>query len=121
MNNICVAAQCASPLYLLYYLPLLELHSTFADIYDEDHFISSLKDYVTVVRDLPNELMESYNFSISAIPSMRVPAWASARYYMDEVYPVLQETRYCVTKVFCYCYRLHYLSRCVCIHLMLCP
>ncbi|KAH6782709.1 hypothetical protein C2S51_008002 [Perilla frutescens var. frutescens] len=49
--------------------------------------------YVTVVPDLPNELMESYNFSLSAIPNIRVPAWASAHYYMDVVYPVLQETR----------------------------
>lgn len=76
------------------------LHSEFADIYDEDHFISSLKDYVTVVHDLPDELMEGYNFSISAIPSIRVPAWASARYYMDEVYPVLQETRYVILDPF---------------------
>ncbi|KAK4493186.1 hypothetical protein RD792_017949 [Penstemon davidsonii] len=65
----------------------------FADIYDEDHFISSLKDYVLVVRDLPNELMESYNFSINNIPTIRVQAWASSRFYLDEIYPVLQETR----------------------------
>lgn len=53
-----------------------------------------------VVRDLPNELMESYNFSLTAIPNFRVPAWASARYYMDAVYPVLQETRYVVINLF---------------------
>lgn len=81
------------------------LYSGFADIYDEDHFISSLRDFVMVVHDLPNELMERYNFSISNIPSFRVPAWASARYYLDEVYPVLQETRYIVINLFCspYC------------------
>ncbi|KAL0326229.1 UNVERIFIED_CONTAM: O-fucosyltransferase 11 [Sesamum radiatum] len=70
-----------------------ELSREFADIYDEDHFISSLKGFVMVVRDLPDELMESYNSSISNIPSLRVQAWASVRYYLDEVYPILQETR----------------------------
>ena len=113
--------MCITSVLTIPFLSSFVLHSTFADIYDEDHFISSLKDYVTVVHDLPDELMENYNFSISAIPSMKVPAWASARYYMDEVYPVLQETRYYGTKIFCYCHRLHYLSRFVCIHLMLCP
>lgn len=92
MHNLCTN-------YLIS-LSLSVLHSTFADIYDEDHFISSLKDHVLVVRDLPEELMENYNSSISAIPNIRVPAWASNRYYMDEVYPILQETRYLVLKVF---------------------
>ena len=73
---------------------ILYFYSKFADIYDEDHFISSLKDYIMVVRNLPDELMESYNSSISAIPSIKVPAWAPARYYMNEVYPVLQDTGY---------------------------
>lgn len=73
---------------------LVVIYSEFADIYDEDHFTSTLKDFVTVVHDLPNELMELYNFSISNIPSLRLQAWSSARYYLDEVYPVLQETRY---------------------------
>lgn len=73
---------------------ILVIFSEFADIYDEDHFISSLRDFVTVVHDLPIELMEGYNFSINNIPSFKVPAWASVRYYMDEVYPLFQETRY---------------------------
>ncbi|KAG6435961.1 hypothetical protein SASPL_100842 [Salvia splendens] len=98
-SSICNAVAVAGLLNATLVIPHFDVHnvwkdpSTFADIYDEDHFISSLKDYVMVVHDLPDELMENYNFSISAIPSMRVPAWASSRYYMDEVYPVLQETR----------------------------
>ncbi|KAL3845560.1 hypothetical protein ACJIZ3_002963 [Penstemon smallii] len=76
-----------------YYVHHTSNLNEFADIYDEDHFISSLKDYVLVVRDLPNELMESYNFSINNIPTIRVQAWASSRFYLDEIYPVLQETR----------------------------
>lgn len=98
-SSICNAVAVAGLLNATLVIPRFDVHnvwqdpSNFADIYDEDHFISSLRDYVMVVRDLPNELMESYNFSLTAIPNFRVPAWASARYYMDAVYPVLQETR----------------------------
>ncbi|KVH93586.1 GDP-fucose protein O-fucosyltransferase [Cynara cardunculus var. scolymus] len=65
----------------------------FGDIYDEEHFIATLKRYVDVVREIPKELMEEYDFNISNIPSFRVPAWASAGYYLKEVYPVLKEQR----------------------------
>ncbi|KAK6114866.1 hypothetical protein DH2020_007135 [Rehmannia glutinosa] len=97
--QICNAVAVAGLLNATLVIPRFDLHNVwkdprqFADIYDEDHFISSLKDFVTVVRDLPKELMESYNFSISNIPNFRIQAWASARYYLDEVYPILQETR----------------------------
>ncbi|KAJ9538324.1 hypothetical protein OSB04_031057 [Centaurea solstitialis] len=67
--------------------------SEFGDIYDEEHFIVTLKRYVDVVRELPKELMEDYDFNISNIPSLRVPAWASVSYYLQEVYPVLREQR----------------------------
>ncbi|KAK4429687.1 O-fucosyltransferase 11 [Sesamum alatum] len=98
-SSICNAVAVAGLLNATLVIPRFDLHnvwkdpSEFADIYDEDHFISSLKGFVMVVHDLPDELMESYNFSISNIPSLRVQAWASPRYYLDEVYPVLQETR----------------------------
>ncbi|KAI7725686.1 hypothetical protein M8C21_018463 [Ambrosia artemisiifolia] len=65
----------------------------FGDIYDEEHFISTLKKYVDVVRELPKELMEHYDFNISNISNFRVPAWASASYYLEQVYPVLKEQR----------------------------
>ncbi|XP_073059759.1 O-fucosyltransferase 10-like [Primulina eburnea] len=97
--SICNAVAVAGLLNATLVIPRLDLHniwkdpSVFADIYDEDHFISTLKDYVTVVRDLPKDLIESYDFNISDIPNFRVYAWASARYYLDEVYPVLQENR----------------------------
>ncbi|KAL9173274.1 hypothetical protein ABFS82_03G102700 [Erythranthe guttata] len=98
-SSICNAVALAGLLNATLVIPRFDLHnvwndpSEFGDIYDEDYFVSTLKDYVTVVHELPNELMESYNFSISNIPSLRVQAWASARFYLDEVYPVLQETR----------------------------
>lgn len=65
----------------------------FADIYDEDHFVSTLKDFITVVRELPDELMRTYDFNISNIPTFRVHAWASAEYYLEGVYPVLRDHR----------------------------
>ncbi|KAF3684320.1 putative prohibitin-3, mitochondrial-like [Capsicum annuum] len=65
----------------------------FGDIYDEDHFISTLKDYITVVKKLPAELMERYDSNISNIQNLRVQAWAPPRYYLEEVYPVLFKWR----------------------------
>lgn len=68
------------------------LYSEFTDIYDENHFITTLKGHVNVVRELPEELMEKYD-NISNIRYLRVPAWASADYYLEEVQPVLQKRR----------------------------
>jgi len=68
-------------------------YSAFSDIYDEDHFISSLEGYVKVVRELLEELMERYDFNISKIPNFRVQAWSPASYYLQEVYHVLSEKR----------------------------
>ncbi|GFP89754.1 uncharacterized protein at1g04910 [Phtheirospermum japonicum] len=83
-SSICNAVAVAGLLNATLVIPRFDIHN--------DHFISTLKDFVTVVHDLPNELLESYNFSISNIPNFRVQAWTSARYYLDEVYPVLQES-----------------------------
>ena len=47
-----------------------------------------------MVRELPKEMMELYDFNISNIPNFRVQAWATAKYYLEEVYPVLSEQRY---------------------------
>lgn len=65
--------------------------STFGDIYDEDHFISSLEGYVKIVRDIPDEIMTRFNYNVSSIPTIRVQAWATVNYYNGEVYPVLKE------------------------------
>lgn len=65
--------------------------SEFGDIYDEDHFIALLDGYVKVIRRLPEEVMERYGHSITNMPNIRVPAWATAKYYMREVFPVMKE------------------------------
>ncbi|KAG6784199.1 hypothetical protein POTOM_009885 [Populus tomentosa] len=65
--------------------------SEFRDIYDEDHFIATLEGYVKVVKELPDELISKYDHNITNIPHLRVEAWAPAKHYLGEVYPVLQE------------------------------
>ncbi|KAF8411809.1 hypothetical protein HHK36_004368 [Tetracentron sinense] len=73
---------------------LLEINDGFGEIYDEDHFIATLKNYVTVVRDLPEVVMERYDNNISNIPISRVKAWAPVSYYMGEVSPILRDQGY---------------------------
>nr|XP_043624118.1 O-fucosyltransferase 10-like isoform X1 [Erigeron canadensis] len=98
-GSICNAVAVAFLLNATLLIPRLNFHnvwrdsSEFGDIYDEDHFIATLKEYVNVVRELPKELMEDYDYNISNIPNFRVPAWASVRYYLEEAYPVLKEQR----------------------------
>jgi hypothetical protein len=69
-------------------------YSEFRDIYDEDHFIATLEGYVKVVAELPDELISKYDHNITNIPHLRVEAWAPAKHYLGEVYPVLQEQGY---------------------------
>ncbi|KAI3898033.1 hypothetical protein MKW92_053365 [Papaver armeniacum] len=78
-------------------IPRFEFHniwqdsSDFGDIYDTDHFISTLKNHVTVIRELPKVLLEQYDYNISFILNIRVKAWAPVSYYLGEVQSVLHE------------------------------
>ncbi|XP_049380900.1 O-fucosyltransferase 10-like [Solanum stenotomum] len=98
-SSICNAVVIAALLNATLLIPRLEFHnvwrdsSEFGDIYDEDHFMSTLKDYIEMVKELPTELMERYDSNISNIQNLRVPAWAPPRYYLEEVYPVLFKQR----------------------------
>ena len=47
-----------------------------------------------VVAELPDELISKYDHNITNIPHLRVEAWAPAKHYLGEVYPVLQEQGY---------------------------
>ncbi|KAL8188871.1 hypothetical protein R6Q57_029626 [Mikania cordata] len=97
--SICNAVAVAGLLNATLLIPRFNYHNVWRDsrqfkgIYDEDHFISTLKKYVNVVRELPREIMEHYDFNITNVPNIRVPAWASASYYLEQVYPVLKEQR----------------------------
>ncbi|XP_055835693.1 O-fucosyltransferase 10-like [Solanum dulcamara] len=98
-SSICNSVVIAGLLNATLLIPRLEFHnvwrdsSEFGDIYDEDHFMSTLKDYIKVVKELPVELMERYDSNISNIQNLRVQAWAPPRYYLEEVYPVLFKQR----------------------------
>ncbi|XP_058219188.1 O-fucosyltransferase 10-like isoform X1 [Rhododendron vialii] len=98
-SSICNAVAVAGLLNATLVIPQFEFHSVwkdpsqFSDIYDEEHFTTTLQDSVKVVHELPLELMEVYDFNISNIPIFRVQAWATAKHYLEEVYPVLSEQR----------------------------
>ncbi|KAL8133777.1 hypothetical protein AgCh_009010 [Apium graveolens] len=97
-SSICNAVAVAGLLGATLIIPRFELHnvwrdpSGFSDIYDEEHFVNTLKGHVKVIRELPEELMEKYD-NISNITFLKVPAWASANYYLEEVQPVLEMHR----------------------------
>lgn len=98
-SSICNAVAVAGLLNATLVIPHFEFNSVwqdpsqFTDIYDEEHFISTLKDHVQVVRQLPEELMEVYNFNITNLPILRIQAWATSKYYSEEVYPILTKLR----------------------------
>ncbi|KAL1815644.1 hypothetical protein ACET3Z_018218 [Daucus carota] len=97
-SSICNAVAVAGLLGATLIIPRFELHnvwkdpSLFSDIYDEDHFINILQGHVNVVRELPKDLMEKYD-NVSNMKYLKVPAWASASFYLEEVLPVLQKRR----------------------------
>ncbi|CAH2079415.1 unnamed protein product [Thlaspi arvense] len=96
-SAICNAVAVAGLLNAVLVIPEFEFHtiwkdsSNFGDIYDEDHFISSLEGYVKVVRRVPDEIMSRFGYNLTSIPTIRVQAWATVNYYNGEVYPVLKE------------------------------
>ncbi|XP_057994837.1 O-fucosyltransferase 10-like isoform X1 [Hevea brasiliensis] len=96
-SAICNAVALAGLMNAILVIPLFEFNSVrrdpseFRDIYDEDHFIATLEGHVKVVKELPDEVMERYDYNSSNIPNIRVQAWAPANYYLGEVYPVLKE------------------------------
>ncbi|CAA7062341.1 unnamed protein product [Microthlaspi erraticum] len=96
-SAICNAVAVAGLLNAVLVIPEFEFHSiwkdssNFGDIYDEDHFISSLEGYVKIVRHVPDEIMSRFSHNLTSIPTLRVQAWATVNYYNGEVYPVLKE------------------------------
>ncbi|KAI4337777.1 hypothetical protein L6164_016152 [Bauhinia variegata] len=96
-SAICNAVAVAGLLNAILVIPHFEFHnvwrdpSEFGDIYDEDHFISTLEGYVKVVKELPDVLLEKHNYNISNITTFRVHAWAPVSYYLGVVHPLLQE------------------------------
>ncbi|XP_023535212.1 O-fucosyltransferase 10-like [Cucurbita pepo subsp. pepo] len=98
-SAICNAVAVAGLLNAILVIPRFEFHnvwkdsSKFGDIYDEDHFIAALDGHVKVVKELPEALMQRYDYNISNIPNFHVQALSTANYYLGEVLPVLQRER----------------------------
>jgi hypothetical protein len=66
------------------------LCSVFGDIFDEDHFISSLAHQVRILRELPKEVMMRFE-NISMIPRVKVRAWSLPRFYLETALPALKQ------------------------------
>lgn len=80
--------------FLLPYPLLFGICSSFVDIFDVDHFINVLKDDISIVQELPAEFSwstrEYYATAIRATRVKTAPVHASAKWYLENVLPVLQ-------------------------------
>ncbi|KAF8711134.1 hypothetical protein HU200_029142 [Digitaria exilis] len=65
--------------------------SKFGDIFDEDHFIESLRKHVRVVKELSEDVFLRFDYNISAIPNMRTKAFSPPSYYLQQVLPKMLE------------------------------
>ncbi|KAL9450080.1 hypothetical protein AB3S75_011921 [Citrus x aurantiifolia] len=98
--GICDAVAVAKILNATLVLPHLEVNpvwrdsSSFADIFDVDHFISSLRDEISIVKELPSEYSwSSREYYATGIRDTRIktaPVHASANWYLENVLPILQ-------------------------------
>ncbi|RWR74137.1 GDP-fucose protein O-fucosyltransferase [Cinnamomum micranthum f. kanehirae] len=98
--GICDAVAVAKILNATLVIPHFEVNpvwkdsSSFADIFDVDHFIHILKDEISIVKDLPREYSwstrEYYATAIRATRVKTAPVHASANWYLENVLPILQ-------------------------------
>ncbi|XP_062097619.1 O-fucosyltransferase 31-like isoform X1 [Humulus lupulus] len=98
--GICDAVAVAKILNATLVIPHLDVNpvwqdsSSFAEIFDVDHFISVLRDEISIVKELPGELSwstrEYYATGIRATRIKTAPVHASADWYLENVLPVLQ-------------------------------
>lgn len=97
--SICDAVAVAGLLNATLVIPMFHLNSVwrdsskFGDIFDEDFFISALRNNVNVVRELPQDILQQFDNNISNIVNLRVKAWSSQTYYLRKVLPKLVEMR----------------------------
>ncbi|KAJ8551128.1 hypothetical protein K7X08_000498 [Anisodus acutangulus] len=98
--GICDAVAVAKILNATLVIPYLEVNpvwqdtSSFADIFDVDHFISVLSGDVTIVKELPSDYSwstrEYYATGIRNTRIKTAPVHASATWYLENVLPVMQ-------------------------------
>ncbi|CAL4942056.1 unnamed protein product [Urochloa decumbens] len=91
--SICDAIAVARILNATLVTPAFHLNSVwrdsskFGDIFDEDHFIESLRKHVKIVKELPEDVSLRFDHNISTIPNMRTKAFSPPSYYLQEVLP----------------------------------
>nr|KJB44062.1 hypothetical protein B456_007G232700 [Gossypium raimondii] len=98
--GICDAVAVAKILNATLVIPHLEVNpvwqdsSSFMDIFDVDHFMNVLKDDIPIIKVLPDEFSwstrEYYATAIRGTRIKRAPVHASANWYLENVFPVLQ-------------------------------
>ena len=92
--SICDAVAVAYLLNETLVIPIFHLNSVWrdpSDIFAEDRFIETLRQYVRVVKELPKDVLLHFNHNISSIPNMRTKAYSSPDHYVQKVLPKLME------------------------------
>ncbi|URE48263.1 GDP-fucose protein O-fucosyltransferase [Musa troglodytarum] len=98
-TSICNAVAVAGYLNATLVIPYFHYHSIwrdpskFNDIYNEDHFINTLKSEVQVVHQVPEYIMERFGHNLSNVFNFKIKAWSSIQYYKDAVLPKLVEEK----------------------------
>lgn len=98
-TSICNAVAVAGYLNATLLIPNFHFHSIwrdsskFRDIYDEDHFVSTLENDVRIVNKIPEYIMERFGHNMSNVLNFKVKAFSPIRYYKDVVLPKLLEER----------------------------
>ncbi|KAJ4832834.1 O-fucosyltransferase 31 [Turnera subulata] len=98
--GICDAVAVAKILNATLVIPHLEVNpvwqdsSSFADIFDVEHFVDVLRHEIRIVQELPSEYSwstrEYYATGIRATRVKTAPVHASADWYLENILPVLQ-------------------------------
>ncbi|KAF9587581.1 hypothetical protein IFM89_004039 [Coptis chinensis] len=63
--------------------------SEFQDIFDVDHFITSLRDEVRILKELPPRVKKRYEQGM--FHSMPPVSWSDISYYQDQILPLIQK------------------------------
>lgn len=70
--------------FVLYQIPIKFLYgSEFQDIFDVGHFISSLRDEVRILKQLPPRVKR--RVELGMVPSLPPISWSNISYYYDQV------------------------------------
>ncbi|XP_047964703.1 protein ESMERALDA 1-like isoform X1 [Salvia hispanica] len=98
-TSICNAVAVAAYLNATLIIPYFHFHSIwrdsskFSDIYDEELFVKTLEHDVRIVKTIPGNIMERFDYNLSNVYNFRIHAWSSINYYKDTVLAKLLEEK----------------------------